>query len=121
MQNIHPTAIVSPQADLAEDVTVEAYAVIEGRVQIGAGSLVRHHSVVYGPTVLGANCRIGPAAYVGMDPQHLGYKGEETWLFAGDSLIVREGAPFIARTNQVKKTQPASAPRLPDGQQPRRP
>jgi len=92
MPLIHPTAIVSPQADLAEDVTVEAYAVIEGRVQIGPGSLVRHHSVIYGSTILGANCRIGPAAYVGMDPQHLAYKGDETWLIAGDNLGVREGA-----------------------------
>jgi len=92
MPSIHPTAIVSPQAELAQDVTVEAYAVIEGRVQIGPGSLVRHHSVIYGTTVLGANCRIGPAAYVGLDPQHLAYKGDETWLIVGDNLIVREGA-----------------------------
>jgi UDP-N-acetylglucosamine acyltransferase len=92
MPYIHPTAIVSPQADLAEDVTVEAFVVIEGRVRIGPGSLVRHHSVIYGSTNLGANCRIGPGAYVGMDPQHLGYKGDETWLVAGDGVIVREGA-----------------------------
>lgn len=92
MPLIHPTAIVSPHADLAEDVTVEAYAVIEGRVTIGAGSLIRHHSVIYGTTTLGSNCRIGPAAYVGMDPQHLGYKGEETFLTIGDGVIVREGA-----------------------------
>jgi len=92
MPFIHPTAIVSRQSDLAEDVTVEAYVVIEGRVQIGPGSLVRHHSVIYGSTILGANSRIGPGAYVGMDPQHLGYKGEETWLIVGDNVTVREGA-----------------------------
>jgi UDP-N-acetylglucosamine acyltransferase len=92
MPSIHPTAIVSPMADLAEDVTIEAYAIIEGRVQIGPGSIIRHHSVIYGTTVLGANCRIGPGAYVGMDPQHLSYKGDETRLVVGDGVTVREGA-----------------------------
>ena len=72
--------------------TVEPYAIIEGRVQIGPGSLVRHHSVINGSTILGANCRIGPAAYVGLDPQHLAYKGEETWLIVGDNVTIRETA-----------------------------
>ena len=47
---------------------------------IGAGTIVEAHCVLRGNTEIGANCRIGPAAYIGLDPQHLGFKGGETWL-----------------------------------------
>ncbi len=35
---IHPSAIVHPKAELADDVTVQAYSIIEENVRIGAGS-----------------------------------------------------------------------------------
>jgi UDP-N-acetylglucosamine acyltransferase len=33
----HPTAIISAEAQLAEDVEVGAYAIIEGHVRVGPG------------------------------------------------------------------------------------
>ena len=35
MANIHSSAIVSPQAELADDVVVDAYSIIEADVRIG--------------------------------------------------------------------------------------
>lgn len=92
MPLIHPTAIIDSRAELAEDVRVDAYAVVEGRVIVGVGTRIRSHSIVQGHTVLGANCQIGPAAYVGLDPQHLKFDGSETSLFVGDHVVIREGA-----------------------------
>ena len=59
---IHPTALVDSEARIAPDVTVGAYCVIRGQVNIGPGSVILDHSVIYGPTIMGRNCRIGPAA-----------------------------------------------------------
>src|SRR3954447_9653123 len=92
MPSIHPTAIVDPQAQLANDARVDAYAVIEGRVILGAGTHVKSHTILKGHTVTGANCVFGPSAFVGLDPQHLKFDGSETSLIIGDNVVIREGA-----------------------------
>jgi UDP-N-acetylglucosamine acyltransferase len=92
MAKIHPTAIIDAKAELADDVTVGAYAIIKGSVRIGSGGVVLEHSHIQGTTVIGKNCRIGPGAYVGMDPQHLKYAGAETRLMIGDDFAIRETA-----------------------------
>jgi UDP-N-acetylglucosamine acyltransferase len=89
---IHPTAVVDPRAELAADVIVEEFCSIKGRVTLGPGAVVHAHSVLRGTTRIGARCRIGPGAYVGTDPQHRDYRGEETRLVVGDDTIIREGA-----------------------------
>ena len=45
---IHPTAIVHPKAELAGDVTVGPYCIIEQHVQIGAGTRLMHNVFVTG-------------------------------------------------------------------------
>jgi UDP-3-O-[3-hydroxymyristoyl] glucosamine N-acyltransferase len=52
---IHPTAIISPSAKLANHVTVGPYAVIEDEVEIGAH------------TSIGAFCFVGRASRIGAD------------------------------------------------------
>ena len=71
MPKIHPTAIVDPRATLAEDVSVGPYTIIEGAVEIGPRTVIHAHCVLKGPTRIGSDNQIGPAAYVGGDPQHL--------------------------------------------------
>lgn len=43
---IHPSAVIDPTAELAEDVSVGPLAVIGARAQIGAGSVIGTHCVV---------------------------------------------------------------------------
>ncbi|HEX4124114.1 MAG TPA: acyl-ACP--UDP-N-acetylglucosamine O-acyltransferase, partial [Tepidisphaeraceae bacterium] len=45
-----------------------------------------------GSTEIGRGCKIGPAAYVGLPPQHIGYKGQPTHLIIGDNVVIRETA-----------------------------
>jgi UDP-N-acetylglucosamine acyltransferase len=87
---IHPTAIISPKAELGRDVQVDAYAVIGAGVRIGDGTLVKHHAIIDKNTVIGKNCQIFPFASVGTDPQDLTFKGEETWVHIGDENVIRE-------------------------------
>jgi len=82
--------VVSPGAQLAEDVKVEAFSIIGPRVTIGAGSVVGPHAVVDGWTTIGERNQIFPFATIGYPPQDLSYRGEETQLVIGDDNIFRE-------------------------------
>ncbi|HTU64871.1 MAG TPA: acyl-ACP--UDP-N-acetylglucosamine O-acyltransferase [Steroidobacteraceae bacterium] len=90
MSGIDPRAVVSPQAELAADVTVGPYAVIEAGVTIGAGTTIGPHAVIKGPTTIGAANRIFQFASIGDAPQDLKYKGEPTRLVIGDRNVFRE-------------------------------
>ncbi len=90
MARIHPTALVDPGAELAEDVQVGAYAVIGPGVRIGAGTTVGPHAVVEGETTIGRGNRIFQFASVGAEPQDKKYRGEPTRLEIGDGNTIRE-------------------------------
>lgn len=93
MAEIHPTAVIDRRVELGDGVRIGPYAIIEGAVQIGDGSVIDAHSIVRGHTLIGTKCRIGPAAYVGLDPQHLKFDSSTiTSLIIGDGTIIREGA-----------------------------
>lgn len=92
MARIHPTALVDPKAELADDVEVGAFAIIKGHVQIGAGTIIRDRTHIQGHTVIGKRCKFGPLALVGLDPQHMRYNGEATHLVIGDDVVIREMA-----------------------------
>jgi UDP-N-acetylglucosamine acyltransferase len=87
---IHPTAVISPKAELGKGVQVDAYSVIGPGVRIGAGTLVKHHATIDKNAIIGKNCQIFPFASVGTDPQDLTFKGEETWVHIGDENVIRE-------------------------------
>jgi UDP-N-acetylglucosamine acyltransferase len=65
---IDPHAIVSPQAELAADVTVGPFSVIGPQVRIGPGTVVGPHVVINGPTTIGADNRIHQFASLGDAP-----------------------------------------------------
>ncbi len=90
MSNIDPRAIVSPQAELADDVTVGAFTVIGAGVKIGAGTWIGPHAVINGPTTIGAANKIFQFSSIGDAPQDLKYKGEPTRLEIGDRNVFRE-------------------------------
>lgn len=92
MPNIHPTAFVDKQAELDEDVVVSAFAYIGPKVYIGKGTIIKPHAYIEENTKIGKNNIIGPYAVIGTPPQHLEYKGEETWVEIGDGNIIREFA-----------------------------
>jgi UDP-N-acetylglucosamine acyltransferase len=92
MANIHPAAFVDKQAELDEDVVVSAFAYIGPKVYIGKGTIIKPHTYIEENTKIGKNNIIGPYAVIGTPPQHLEYKGEETWVEIGDGNIIREFA-----------------------------
>jgi UDP-N-acetylglucosamine acyltransferase len=90
MARIHPTAIVSPGATLADDVSVGAYSIINDEVTLGPGCVVGPHVVLAGPARFGAGNRFWQFASVGADPQDKKYAGERSVLEVGDGNVFRE-------------------------------
>jgi len=89
---IHPLAQVSPEVSLADDVKVDAFAVIGPNVKIGKGSWIASHAVIAGPCTIGEHCQIYPFVSLGQPPQDLSYKDEPTELVIGNHNIIRESA-----------------------------
>ncbi|MGE0311613.1 MAG: acyl-ACP--UDP-N-acetylglucosamine O-acyltransferase [Lautropia sp.] len=89
-ERIHPTALVDPGAELADDVRVGAHAMIGADCVIGAGCVIGPHAIVEGPCRIGRDNRIHSFAVVGGAPQDKKYAGEPTALEIGDRNTIRE-------------------------------
>lgn len=87
---IHPTALISPKARLAENVSVGPYSVVGDNVEIGAGTRIGSHVVIDGHTTIGRQNEIHPFCTLGGAPQDKKYAGEPTRLEIGDRNTIRE-------------------------------
>ena len=88
--NVHPTAVVDPQARLHPSVRVGPYAVIGAEVEIGEDTEVGAHAIIEGPIRIGRRNRIFPHSSVGLIPQDLKFKGERSEVVIGDDNRIRE-------------------------------
>lgn len=96
----HPTAIIHPNARLADDVSVGPYSIIGEHVEIGAGTIIGPHVVVDGHTSIGKGNHIFQFSSIGEIPQDKKYKGEPTRLVIGDNNTIRENCTFNLGTVQ---------------------
>jgi len=101
---MHPTAIISPEAELDEEVVVGPYTIIEGKVRIGRATVIGPHVHILGNTTIGENCRIFTGAVLGSIPQDLKYRGEETYLKIGDHNTIREFVTMNPGTSKGEST-----------------
>ncbi len=97
---IHPTAIIHPNARLADDVEVGAYSIIGEHVEIGAGTEIGPHVVINGHTRIGQHNRIFQFCSLGEIPQDKKYANEPTRLEIGDHNTIREFCTFNLGTAQ---------------------
>jgi UDP-N-acetylglucosamine acyltransferase len=87
---IHPTAIIDPEAQLADDVLVDAYAIIEGQVKLGPECIVRARAHLLGPFEAGAGNDFGIGCVVGERAQHLLHADFTGGLSIGEGNTFRE-------------------------------
>ena len=88
---IHPTALIHPDAQLGENVSIGPYAVIEGPAQIGDGCVIQAHAILSGRVVMGRENVIGYGAVIGGEPQDLSFKPEtQSEVRLGDRNRIRE-------------------------------
>lgn len=90
MPEIHHTAIIHPEAQLADDVVVGPFCHVEQDVTIGPGSRLEAYAQVLRHTTIGKCCRIHSFASVGGEPQDLKFRGEISHCAIGDGSVIRE-------------------------------
>ena len=91
MTDIHPTAVVHPDAQLGKGVRVGPYAIVGEGVCLGDEVEVGPHAVLEGRLEVGARCRIFAGAAVGLPPQDLKWQpSTPSGVRIGEGTIVRE-------------------------------
>ncbi|WP_457678870.1 acyl-ACP--UDP-N-acetylglucosamine O-acyltransferase [Thermovibrio sp.] len=91
MVKVSPLAVVEKGAELDEGVVVEPFAYVGSKVKVGKGTVIKSGAYITGDTQIGKECIIF-ASHIGVEPQDLKYKGEETKVIIGDRVKVREYA-----------------------------
>lgn len=105
MNYIHPTAIVSSKAELGDNITIGAYSIIEGDVEIGDGCNIDTHVVIYDGARIGNRVSIYQGASVANKPQDIKFGGEKSLFIIGDDTVVREFATLHRGTSDTGKSQ----------------
>jgi UDP-N-acetylglucosamine acyltransferase len=90
MQNIHPSSIISPQAQLGDDCYIGPYSIIGGEVVLGEGVRLEAHCVIDGRTEIGDATHVYPFVSIGLASQDLKYRGEPAMTRIGRSCSIRE-------------------------------
>jgi len=96
--SIHPTAVVSPGAQLGLEVAVGPFAVIEDGVSVGDGCEIRAHAVLRSGTRLGSANRVHEGAVLGGEPQDLSFQGGDSGVLVGERNTIREGVTIHRST-----------------------
>ena len=100
---IHASAIVSPRAKIAEGVQIGPFSTIGENVTIGRDTIIGSHVVIDGNTVLGERNKVFPFVSLGLPPQDVNYRGEDTRLIIGDENIIREFVTINRATTKKYK------------------
>lgn len=83
---IHPTAVISPEAQLPEDCEIGPYCVIEGRV------------------IIGSRCRLRTGVVIGAPPMDKKYEGESTSVVMGTDNTLFEFVTVHRATGEGEAT-----------------
>jgi len=87
---ISKLAVVSPQAELADDVEVGPFCYIGPHAVVASGTVLHHSVTVVGRTRIGRCNVLHPNAVVGTPPQDKAYGDEPTRVEVGDENVIRE-------------------------------
>lgn len=102
---IHPTAIISPDAQIGTDTEIGPYCVIEAKVRLGDRCKLHSHVVIHGHSEIGDENEFFPFAAIGIKSQDLKYAGEPTALIIGDRNVFRENTTVHRGTTAETPTR----------------
>ncbi|MFH1715105.1 MAG: acyl-ACP--UDP-N-acetylglucosamine O-acyltransferase [Elusimicrobiota bacterium] len=102
---IHKTALVHPDAVLADDVEIGPNTIISDKANIGPGVKIGANVIVSGSVEIGDKCQIFTGAVIGTEPQDLKYKGEETRVSIGKNTTIREYVTINRGTTSTGETR----------------
>jgi UDP-N-acetylglucosamine acyltransferase len=107
MPQIHPSASVGPDVQLADDVEIGPWCILSGIVKLGAGVRLIANVHINGPATIDAGTVIYPFACLGYPGQDFKFKlGDRTaGVVVGKNCIIREHATIHAATNDHTPTR----------------
>jgi UDP-N-acetylglucosamine acyltransferase len=89
---IHPSAIVAEGAEVGAGVKIGPFCTVGPQVVLEDGVELVSHVVVDGRTRICAGAKLFPFSTIGLAPQDLKYKGEDTTTEIGPRTVIREHA-----------------------------
>lgn len=87
---ISDLANIDPSAKIGNNVSIGPWSVIGPGVEIGDGCDIGSHVVIKKNTKMGTNNKVFQFNSIGEDPQHIEYRGEDTFLEIGNDNVFRE-------------------------------
>ena len=100
----HPTAIVSTEAKIADDVEIGPFCIIESGVTIGPGCILMPRVSVKKGVTLGENNTLHEGVVLGGKPQHICSHGEYGGVIIGNGNIFRENCTVHCAMYPEKNT-----------------
>ena len=104
MNQIHPLAVIDPEAKLGDGNVIGPFCVIDKNVVIGDNNKLYNGVTLHFGTRLGNNNEIFPGASISTKPQDLKFQGEETTCEIGDNNSIRENVTISRGTASKGKT-----------------
>ncbi len=90
MSKIHQSAIISKNAKIAQNVEIGPFCVIGDNVEIGENCVLKSNVIIEKNSKIGKNNVFFPFSVIGVDPQDLKFKGENSQIEIGDNNTIRE-------------------------------
>ena len=101
---VHPSAIVSSDAQLGDRVEIGPFAIVGDGCVIADDCVIAARAILERNVVLAPGVRVGSGTILGGDPQDLKYKGEHTTVEIGEGTTIREYSTINRGTAQSFKT-----------------
>ena len=99
---IHSSSIIDSSAKIHDSVEIGPFCTIGADVEIEAGTVLKSHVVVKGPSKIGPHNTFFQFCTIGEDTPDKKYKDERTELIIGSDNIFREGVTVHRGTIQDK-------------------
>ncbi len=99
---IHSSSLIDSSAKIHDSVEIGPFCTIGADVEIEAGTILKSHIVVKGPSKIGPNNIFLQFCTIGEDTPDKKYKDERTELIIGSNNIFREGVTVHRGTIQDK-------------------
>ncbi len=104
MRKIHPSAYVSKNAELEDDIEIGPFSYIGDGVILRRGVKISTCVRIEGETIIGEETEIGHGSAIGLPPQDLSFKGERSRLVIGKHNKIREFVTIHRATGEGEET-----------------
>jgi UDP-N-acetylglucosamine acyltransferase len=90
-ERIHRTAVIGREVELADDVEVGPFCLLDGPIRVASRTRLLGHVTIFGDTTIGEDNILHPNVVIGDEPQDLRYTGGPRRVLIGSRNVFREG------------------------------